>query len=188
MHFLRIILLCVVSAIVYGIIHDQITARVCLEYFTLGHPPLFRTDSPTLLGLGWGVVATWWMGLILGIALALAACVGPYPQLGAQALLKPVGVLLLCMGFLSLMAGVGGYWAARMGSVFLLPPMAERVPAPRHITFIADLWAHLMSYGSGFVGGLSLCAWAIIKRRRLHLIRGQGAMLLPDTQGTNTAK
>jgi len=29
-----IVLLCVAAAVVYGIVHDQITARVCVEYFT----------------------------------------------------------------------------------------------------------------------------------------------------------
>jgi hypothetical protein len=55
---LAIILYSVFAAIAYGIAHDQITARVCLEYFTLGHPPVFQTRSPTLLALGWGVIAT----------------------------------------------------------------------------------------------------------------------------------
>ena len=62
MESLKIILLCVLAAIVYGILHDQVTARVCVEYFTIGHPPIFHTDDPTLLAFGWGVIATWWMG------------------------------------------------------------------------------------------------------------------------------
>ena len=50
----KIVLLCIAAAVVYGILHDQVTARVCVEYFTIGHPPVFNTDSPTLLALGWG--------------------------------------------------------------------------------------------------------------------------------------
>ena len=46
-----IVLMCVFAAVVYGVIHDQITARVCVEYFTVGHPPIFPTDDPTLLGV-----------------------------------------------------------------------------------------------------------------------------------------
>jgi len=64
-HF-KIILLCLAAALVYRILHDQITARVCVEYFTVFHPPIFATHSPTLLALGWGVIATWWVGLLLG--------------------------------------------------------------------------------------------------------------------------
>ena len=53
MHSPKIVLLCMASAIIYGIGHDQVTARVCVEYFTIGHAPLFPTASPTLLALLW---------------------------------------------------------------------------------------------------------------------------------------
>jgi hypothetical protein len=55
MQSLAIVGLCGLSAVTYGIVHDQITARVCVEYFTIGHPPVFDTNSPTLLGLGWAL-------------------------------------------------------------------------------------------------------------------------------------
>ncbi len=77
---LKILLLCVDAAIVYGIMHDQITARIYVEYFTVGHPPVFATDSPMLLAFDWGFIATWWVGLILGV-LAIAACrLGKWPK------------------------------------------------------------------------------------------------------------
>jgi hypothetical protein len=74
METVKIVLLCILSAIIFGILHDQVTARACVEYFTIGHPPIFDTDSPTLLAFGWGIIATWWVGLILGI---LATSVAP---------------------------------------------------------------------------------------------------------------
>ena len=43
-----ILLLSEFAAIGYGIVHDQITARVCVEYFSIGHPPIFPTDDPTI--------------------------------------------------------------------------------------------------------------------------------------------
>ena len=52
MQAIRIILLATLAAIAYGVVHDQVTARICVEYFTIGHPPVFRTTSPTLLALG----------------------------------------------------------------------------------------------------------------------------------------
>jgi hypothetical protein len=94
---LRIILLCVFSAVVYGILHDQVTARVCVEYFTVGHPPIFHTESPTLLAIGWGFVATWWVGLILGIFAALAARYGPWPTFDAAHLIRSIAGLLIVM-------------------------------------------------------------------------------------------
>ena len=65
-----IVLMCIGSAIIYGVLHDQVTAHVCVEYFTVVHPLVFPTESPVLLGLGWGVIATWWTGLLLGVPLA----------------------------------------------------------------------------------------------------------------------
>lgn len=40
----KIVLLCIVAAALYGIVHDQFTARICVEYFSIGHPPLFHSD------------------------------------------------------------------------------------------------------------------------------------------------
>ena len=65
MQFLAIVAVCVLAAVAYGIFHDQVTARVCVEYFTIGHEQIFGTDDPTLLGLAWGYWATWWVGVML---------------------------------------------------------------------------------------------------------------------------
>jgi len=54
MKTLGIVFLCILAAVFYGILHDQITARICVEYFTIGHPIVFGTEDPTLLGIGGG--------------------------------------------------------------------------------------------------------------------------------------
>jgi hypothetical protein len=135
METIKIILMGVAAAILYGILHDQITARVCVEYFTIGHPPVFHTEDPALLGLGWGVIATWWVGLPLGILLAAAARVGSLPKTDAHDLLKPVGVMMACCGALALTAGVVGYVLANRGVVTLDAWLAARIPPERHALF-----------------------------------------------------
>ena len=167
MESLKIILLCILAAIVYGILHDQVTARVCVEYFTIGHPPVFHTESPTLLAFGWGVIATWWMGLILSIPAVLASRVGSWPKFKAADLIRPIACLLLVMAISSLLAGIAGYFTAKAGGVRLFEPIASRVPVEKHVAFLADLWAHSAAYGVGFFGGLVLCAWVLFRRRRL---------------------
>lgn len=159
MQSLKIIVLCIFSAIIYGIAHDQITARICVEYFTIGHPPIFNTTSPTLLGLGWGIIATWWVGLLLGIPLALIAQVGEMPKLSAANLMRPIIILILCSALAALLAGIVGFLLARAGVVWLLEPMASKVPVNRHVAFLTDLWAHSASYLTGFLGGLGLLYW-----------------------------
>jgi hypothetical protein len=124
MQFLLIVILTIVSAVLYGIVHYQFTARICVEYFTVGHPPVFSTQSPTLLALGWGVIATWWVGLILGIPLAIAARVGARPQRSAISLIRPISVLLLVMAILAFVSSLIGYTLARNRSVVLLEPLA----------------------------------------------------------------
>ena len=168
MQSLKIAALCIAMAICYGIVHDQVTARVCVEYFTIGHPPVFNTESPTLLALGWGIIATWWVGAMLAVPATLAARVGSWPKLTAANLRRPVALLLVAMAAASLLAGFAGYFMARADLVWLVEPLASRVPRERHATFLADLWAHSAAYGVGFLGGLAVCIWVLVRRARSH--------------------
>jgi hypothetical protein len=152
----RIIGMTVAAGASYGIVMDQITARVCLEYFTIGHPPVFPTTSPTLLALGWGVLATWWVSLPLGVVLALCARLGSRPRVSAQELRRPILVLLGAMAVCAVLSGALGAMLAQHSLVTLTPDLAERVPVDRHTAFLADLWAHSASYVAGMVGGLVL--------------------------------
>lgn len=163
---LAIILLCIGAAIAYGIVHDQITARICLEYFTVGHPRLFESDSPTLHGLAWGILATWWVGLLLGIPLALAARLGRGPQRSAKSLVEPIAALLGAMAVCATLAGCAGYFVAEAGWVVVLEPVASRVPPEKHSLFVTCLWAHVASYAAGLVGGVVLIVRVWRSRRR----------------------
>lgn len=165
MDAVKVVALCIAAAIVYGVLHDQITVRICLEYFTIGHPPVFPTRSPTLLALGWGVLATWWVGVLLGAPLAFAATWGPEPRRSARSLVRPFAVLLACMGATALAAGSTGAIAAHAGWVYLVEPLASNVPSDRHTAFLTALWAHTASYLAGFAGGLFLMARVWHSRR-----------------------
>ena len=181
MHSIAIVILCIGSAAVYGIVHDQITARVCIEYFTIGHPPISDTTSPTWLALRWGIIATWWAGFLLGVPLAIAARVGRRPKRSVQSLLRPILTLLLVMGVCALVAGIVGYALARAGAVALLEqPLADLVPQNRHAAFLADLWAHSASYFVGFVGGIVLLVRVWRSRR--------GQCGTPDSTGTTKSQ
>lgn len=166
MPFLRIVLLCIASAVGYGLVHDQITIRICPEYFTIGHDPIFPDAPLTVIALLWGVIATWWMGLFLGVALAVAARAGRAPKLTAAELRPVIRKLLLTMAGAALLAGITGYLSARLGWVWLVEPYASEVPASRHAGFLADLWAHSASYAVGFWGGLAVCVRVGLQRRK----------------------
>jgi hypothetical protein len=165
MQAVAIVALCIGASVVYGVLHDQITARVCVEYFTIGHPPIFDTDSPTLLAFGWGIVATWWVGLGLGIPLATAARSGKRPKRGVRSLVRPIAVLLLLMAACALVAGTVGFLLAQSGAIYLLEPMASLIPRERHARFLADLWTHSASYLVAFVGGIAVIVGVWRSRR-----------------------
>src|SRR5207244_6401919 len=142
MQSVAIIALAVAAAIFYGIVHDQVTARICIEYFTVGHPRLIDSDSPTVLAFFWGVVATWWIGLPLGLGLAVAARVGRRPKLKARDLIRPIGKLLAFMFIVAAVAGLIGFTTSKAGVFHLIEPLASRVPSDKHTAFLTDGWAH----------------------------------------------
>lgn len=165
---LKIILACVAAAIIYGVVHDQVTARICIEYFTVFHPPVFVTQSPTLLGLGWGIIATWWVGLFLGLLLALSTRAGSRPKLSAAQQIRPIAMMLLVMACCALIAGLMGFVLARHGFLaepdWITPPLASS----SYPAFVAAWCAHSASYASGFFGGLVLCILQYRKRVRVE--------------------
>jgi hypothetical protein len=171
MQSLKIILTCVGAAVLYGIVHDQFTAHICVEYFSVFHPPVFSTTSPTLLALGWGVIATWWMGAFLGVLLAFAARAGSRNKIDVRELVRPISKLLVAVGFLATVAGLTGYVLASRGAI--APPswVGSLLPPARHARFMADWSAHNASYFFGFFGGILLCILTIRKRRNSVVMR-----------------
>lgn len=167
MELAKIWLSTIALSVAYGIAHDMVTAHVCVEYFTIGHKDLFGTDAPVLLALGWGTAATWWMGVILGGLIAMAAQVGPARRLGFTELLRPAAVLLAVVGVSAIAFGVVGYTLARMDEIQLSGLLAQEVPAHSHDRFMANAWAHTAAYGAGALGALMLCGWIIANRVRM---------------------
>ena len=165
MNGIRIIGLSIAFCIVYGVLLDQITVRICVEYFTIGHPIIIRTNDPTQLGIVWGVVATWWVGLLFGIPLSFAARYGPAPKRNASQLVRPMLILMMVCGVFASLLGGMGFVAASNGWVFLVGDLKGRIPLDRHTYFIADLWAHCASYFFGFAGGIFLIVMTWRSRR-----------------------
>jgi hypothetical protein len=69
-------------------------------------------------------------------------------------LLRPIGILFAVTALGTLGAGLLGWALARAGAVYLVGPLASRVPPEKHVPFLADLWAHSASYLVGFIGGV----------------------------------
>ncbi len=155
----RILGLIVLMAALYGIVHDQITARIYPAYFNvdhpdLGYPAIFHSSSPTVLAFAWGIVATVPLATVLGTMIAIAAQAGGGSRISANDLFKP---LLLVFGSMALMAVAGGIWGYHAWQADSKLFVARRE--------MADFCAHLMSYCGGLLGAVVLMIWIVIHRR-----------------------
>jgi hypothetical protein len=164
---LKITGLFTLAAVLYGLVHDQITARVCVEYFTIAHEPLVASTSPTVLGLVWGVVATWWAGTTAGLVVALAAWEGPWPKLSWRYFVQPALTLAALMGVAALLAGIAGYVMTTRGIIHIVTDYQNLIAPERQARFMADVWAHLASYSAGLLGSAAIAMWARRTRRQL---------------------
>jgi hypothetical protein len=163
---LRIVGLFTLAAVAFGLVHDQITARVCVEYFTIAHERIVASTSPTVLGLVWGVVATWWAGAIAGIVVSLAAREGPWPKRTWRDLVRPACLLAIAMAVSALVAGVAGYLLTADGVIRIVADYEDAIAPERAARFMADVWAHLASYAVGLMGSLVIAARTLAARHR----------------------
>ena len=164
METLKIVGFATLAAVIYGILHDQVTAHVCVEYFTIAHPLVFPTESPFLLALGWGIIATWWVGLPFGILLAAAARIGRKAKLELTQLRRPIMLLMVLSGCAALLSGITGASLVAMQAMDLPGAWSAVIPSDKWSVFAFALWAHSASYIIGVLGGLFLIA-TTIKRR-----------------------
>jgi hypothetical protein len=172
----KVVLLSLSAAVAYGIIHDQITARLCIEYFSLAHPPIFPVSSPTLLALCWGVTATFGVGLVLGILLAQASQSPGLPPMPVSTLITPILVLLTTTSVAAAVAGSIGFVLSQRSVISLseLLPYAwvDSLSRPQQDRFLAVWFAHAASYLFGVLGAglLVLRIWNRRQRPRLLAI------------------
>lgn len=174
---LRIVGTTTIAAVLYGVVHDQITARICLEYFTVTHPGLItfaeppeppEPPGPMVIGLMWGVVATWWVGLIAGTLLVVACRVGRWPRLSNRWVLPRLGLVLLVTGGL---AGLAGAVMAMNPDANILegvytPDTVARIPEENRDGWDICLAVQTVSYLVGSVGGVALVVLAVFDRWR----------------------
>lgn len=73
------------------------------------------------------------------------------------------------MAGMAFVSGVIGYLLAVQKQVWLVPPLADRVPAAKHAAFLACGFAHQTSYAVGFAGGGVQIARVWLSRRRPRL-------------------
>lgn len=161
----KIVALAILASVVYGIIHDQITIRRSPAYFTdwQVHADFFHHQNLTVVALFWGVVATWWVGLILGILLAGAANIGKTDPWTWKQVLRPLFIVMATTGILAVM----GYQTSQALG-FTVPSSVVNFwmeDSEGYVRFSAVWVAHTVSYVAAGVGGLGLSIHILQKRR-----------------------
>ena len=160
------ILLCVAFTILFGVLHNQVSARVSLEYFTIGHRALIHSTSPTLMGIAWGIHSTWWVGVALGLVLVLSGMAGGWEKRTARSFIRPLVLLFCFCAMASGVMGILGYRLSSGGSIFFLEGISQAVSPERQPRYMAALWMHTASYSAAAMGAAVLGVRTLFGRRR----------------------
>jgi hypothetical protein len=164
----------VIAGVCYGVLQDQVSARLCPEYFTVFHQPIPGITDPTLLGVTWGFLATWWAGLFLGYIAGLIATIGTKPKLLPYEVIRPLLLLLAFVAMAVAITGVTVWWHAELMGVSIDPGLGMLLPPERHRALLVVSCYHFVAYVVSFVGSLVLWVW--IWRERLE--RGKMALAI----------
>lgn len=157
----RFVGFCVCASVAYGWAHDLVTAHVAPLYFTEYHPKLVESQSPLVMALIWGVLATFWVGAIGGVGIGLANIAGRWPPLEWARLRRAVVKLLVACWLLSMAALAGVY--SMSGRI---PLNERRATYERDRRLVAVAVAHGVGYTVSAGGALALAAWTLGKRYR----------------------
>ncbi len=164
---LRIVAACIGTMILYGILQDQVTVRLCPAYFRIAHQPIPGLTDPTLLGITWGFLGSWWGGLFFGLALAATARAGTNPPLTSGDLLGPLIALLCVVALGSLSCGLTGAYTATVLQLSLGGPWDQLIAKRERFWIIVVASTHFGSYLWASLAAVGVCLWAAKKRSAL---------------------
>jgi hypothetical protein len=166
--FSATIFVSILLAGLYGIFHDQITYSISPEYFTRFKYDQFGFRSEWFGGHRQtvaviGFLATWWAGMIIGLALGLTALLFNDHKTMRMALQKAVAITF-CF---AVATGISGFFYGR----FFLVKTGVDWPLPDNLinknAFITVGSIHNFSYLGGLLG-LVAGIYYLVQRKRMH--------------------
>jgi hypothetical protein len=169
---------CVAAAILYGVLNDQVTSRISWEYFYYGKElekvlgPQTPPDSFALSreAAKIGAMATWSVGLLLGVAILMAN--NPRrnrAQLSFRDLLTLLPLVLAITIACAIIGGAVGWFGGLNWIAEDFRDMwSAKIWRPQH--FMATYGAHLGGYAGGLIGGAS-GVWRVVQRRAEGTLR-----------------
>jgi len=166
---------------IYGIVHDQITYSISEEYYTkfkfiqfglenwgfgqnigTGKAPEIILDNPRFGAAIVGTLATWWVGLIIGIFLGL---IGLIHRNGKEMISVTVKAIALTTG-IALLTGLVGLL---YGKIFLVenPPnwfLPDNLIERGNFIMVGSM--HNFSYLGGLIGLMCGIIFSIRQKRK----------------------
>lgn len=175
--FLTLLLVIGVAPLIgglYGILHDQFTYTISPEYYTkfkfyqfglmdIGNEAIF--PNPRIEVSVVGFMATWWMGLPIGVILGLTGLVHKNSRQMLHATLGAI-VVTVVVAFATGMIGLayGKLYLADTGVSWWLP---ENLIDKRN--FIAVGSMHNFSYIGGLIGMIAGAIYNVRRKRKFAL-------------------
>lgn len=157
---------------VYGILHDQVTLRLGVEYFSRFKLEQFHYLDPTaplpINTMKIGFLATWWVGLFAGWFMGRVTVPHEPITTAARRCTKGVGFMI---SIAIIFAVVGGFLAptsladARMES---WSDMLAYYDIQDPLAFIRVGYIHNASYLGGLVGLVGVLLWLRATRKTLR--------------------
>jgi hypothetical protein len=155
----------ILAETLYGMIQDQISARISPEYFTVAHPRIDGLSDLTWLGIVWGFLGSWWGGAFLGAAVGFAACLGKRPALKPRELLLPIALVLALQAVVTAAACCVAMAEVAVPGFTIVEPLASHIPSERHDACFIVSRMHQGTYLSAILGSAILCVWIVWRRR-----------------------
>jgi hypothetical protein len=151
----------------FGMILDQISVRLCPEYFTALHSPIVGLTEPTLLGMAWGFLGSWWGGALWGyLAGVIATSETQFPPFTVRNLIRPMLVTISFVAIVTTITGLTVWRHAEMFEIHFVGWLTTAVPVERQKNAFIVACYHFSAYISAIVGGMTMCVWLGWKRRQ----------------------
>jgi hypothetical protein len=168
--FIAVIFLAIITAGVYGILHDQVTYTISNEYYTkfkfyqfdLMDEGMKALPNPRLAVAAVGFMATWWTGFIIGTVIGITSMIFPGHEAMRRAALKAIGLTLLVTIKAALIGFLYGWLYLSHTNIAWVAP---NVIDTRNFIIVGTI--HNFSYLGGAIG-LLISVVYLIKQRKLY--------------------
>jgi len=173
-NFTSIFLTCSLTILVYSIIHHQITARSCIEYYNsdamphnkriLDLIPFISYDNASLVGSIEAISKAVYPLAVGPLSLSLAARLGKKPKLHLKdfwvPLLSGIGLTTIA----STIAWIVGFYSCNSTMQALGTNRSQYIPAEKQALFSANDYAQSAAFSVGFASILGIITWVLLKR------------------------